>query len=386
MAITHRVSPRAIAQTLLREPLSSAQSLVLTAAQVTLPEAARIQMKTIAEAMNPEEWAEAVRFADAHGLASLLWHHLVREDLHPLLPLSIAEHLHQGYHERLLTQLRLAHTLKLLIAHCRESGIAVLPFKGVTLGERLYSNLGLRPSVDLDVLIAPHISQRRAYHALAAQFATCEARHIRIELGWDIVRRPPYQSVFPRAAIWERSQMTTFRGLPCRQLALADELRYLCTHCALHSFKRLIWLVDIAELLHKTQEEGDWSWSHFAQDTINGGVAFPVAACLIAAQQWLHASAPDDALAMLAEAATTPQEQARWATLQEPHLFVHRGVLALRSTASFAERWQLAHTTFWPDLAYLYDNADWSPGHSALLARLYRLQRIVRRGLHRHMP
>jgi hypothetical protein len=137
--------------------------------------------------------------------------------------------------------------------------------KGPPLGERLYGEAALRPSVDLDLLVAaadldravaalgaagwrvpaePTARWQRRHHhhlALARPGATDLELHFRAASGFG--------GALPAEGLLARATPGEFRGQPVRLLAPEDEALYLAVHAAGHGLGRLLWLVDVKSLL-----------------------------------------------------------------------------------------------------------------------------------------
>jgi len=58
-------------------------------------------------------------------------------------------------------------------------------------------------------------------------------------------------------ALWAATEIRPVHGVETRVLAPEHELAYLCAHALQHSFSRLIWLVDIAEIHRREKIDGD---------------------------------------------------------------------------------------------------------------------------------
>src|SRR5262249_51417634 len=130
---------------------------------------------------------------------------------------------------------------------------------------------------------------------------------------------------------------------PARYLCSADELRYLCYHyAAQHREERLIWLVDIAELVRALPE--GWDWDEFCAETIQRDLAMPVATSLRRAERWLGLEVPAEALAALCRAASRPQERRAWRAARAGRSElrgIYKSVLAQPGTrARLAFLWQ----------------------------------------------
>jgi hypothetical protein len=330
-----------------------------------------------AASLAPDEWQETLQLAETHGLLSLLWYHLAKEELNDLMPLTLWKAASAAYRSQLLVQMRLAYALRQALAACNQAGIKVMLHKGPALAQRLYGRLGPRPSVDLDLLIHPETSQKKAYQALASLYARWHTARIQVELSWQLVRRPPYRACFPSNTIWQRALPSTFGTQPCFTLAPADELSYLCAHYAWHGMARLLWLVDIAELLSCVAQDSAWNWLTFMVETRAAGIALPVILAFLQARTLLGAFVPEDVFIQLCQAAQSIEEQRRWQALVEPKLSLRKAFFYMRSGNSWREHLMTIKTLVWPDPAYLYDCHDFIPGHSLTRARLHRLSRLL---------
>ncbi len=147
-------------------------------------------------------------------------------------------------------------------------GIRTVPLKGPVLAERLYPDPALRPSSDLDLLVADADFDRAA--------AALEELGYALDRGWSAayqrrhhhhvsLHRPPgptvelhYRAVsgfgtfLPGEELIARAHpFATATGAPALVLSPEDELLHLCLHAAGHLFQRLGWLEDVALLLER---------------------------------------------------------------------------------------------------------------------------------------
>lgn len=151
------------------------------------------------------------------------------------------------------------------------AGVVPLPYKGPALSLQLYGELGLRRSIDLDVVV-PHAAYPRAREALVrmglAPRGGHSARQERALFTWlgqasfgtgasDFVelhwRFAPAQFPFaltPEAAI-ARSTSTMVAGRELRLMARDDLLVTLAMHGARHFYERLEWLAGVARLVRE---------------------------------------------------------------------------------------------------------------------------------------
>jgi hypothetical protein len=157
-----------------------------------------------------------------------------------------------------------------LIDRFRTAGISVIAFKGPSLAAALYGDVALRPFDDLDLFVrkadvpgAQAVLLRHGFRALHPLTDGQEARHLEtdcercyvedrhrvaVDLHW--ASTPGYFSIpFEPQKWWERSSVMTLGDREVSVLSPEDLLLYLCVHGAKHSWQRLLWVTDVAELV-----------------------------------------------------------------------------------------------------------------------------------------
>ena len=154
--------------------------------------------------------------------------------------------------------------LKSVLHAFAERGIPVVPLKGPSLAGRVYGNAALRPSRDLDLLVA-RADWARAEAALEGMgFVAGETddhhrpwsrQTTKLELHFDAEN--PLAFDFRVADALERARPAEFRGELCRLLAPEDELLYLCLHAARHRYERLSFALDLRLAFEKLATE-EW--------------------------------------------------------------------------------------------------------------------------------
>jgi hypothetical protein len=165
---------------------------------------------------------------------------------------------------------RLAHELARLTVALEQGGIRSLSFKGAVLAASVYGNVGLRPFNDLDIIVHPDDACRAARALANAGFPDwhvstvdrsrhlrCECEHsfirsdgVVVDLHWRLSRRHfPFPLDFDD--MWRRAvPCSLWPGGPVvPNLGAADSLQALCMHGAKHTWERLSWVCDIAQLL-----------------------------------------------------------------------------------------------------------------------------------------
>lgn len=283
--------------------------------------------------LNGAEWERLAVLAGEQGMQGLVLEHMAAAGLLPVMPEHVSQSLLAAYRAAWIRNRRLRGQQAHIIQALSACSIEVMPIKGVVLAERCYGELALRPITDLDFLVHradvpaigrvlvglgyqalygehdPHEFYGLVYHTIAYYGGD----GVLIELHWELASLPAYLPRLRVDDLWSRSIAIQFAGQPVRVLAPADELRYLCFHyAAQHQLARLIWLVDIAELVRTLTAE--WEWPDFVDQTIMLGLATPVAVALERTQSLLGVHLSSGILADLWQAAAARREVSAWSS------------------------------------------------------------------------
>jgi hypothetical protein len=297
----------------------------------TLSPEALAELRATGAQLTVADWEQVAKLAGDDGMQSLVLQHSAAAGLLEEMPEAVSSSMLSAYRRDWIRNRHLRGEHARVIQTLSAAGIEIMPIKGVQLAERCYGELALRPILDLDLLVhrrdLPTIetmlaelgylpiygsSQKFDFYELAYNALVFCARDGEvIELHWQLANLPAY---LPRLAVddlWRRAVPIQFAGLPVHGLSSSDELRYLCFHyAAQHQSARLIWLVDIAEMVN-TLPVG-WEWQAFVDETIERGLATPVAVALDRAQHMLGTRLPAGILPQLRQASTASRERRAW--------------------------------------------------------------------------
>ena len=219
------------------------------------------------------EWDRLAENAREHGVFTLLVHECDRAGI--AVPPQIRDesarhHAIVGvWHSHLVTSL---DELGEIFSRTK---LSVVALKGPLLGERLYPEGALRPSVDLDLLVAEHdldpavdaleAAGWQADMGPTAAYARQHHHHLQLRkeshppLELHFRARVGFGTVLSGADLIRRSQAApTLAGRGLRVLAAEDEFVYLAVHAAAHGFVRLMWLYDLKLLCTKYATAIDW--------------------------------------------------------------------------------------------------------------------------------
>ncbi len=225
------------------------------------------------------DWDYVLRKAREHRIMPLVCRSL---DAFPeAVPKEILHRLQSDFFAHARRNLFFTGELLKLLALMEEHGISAVPYKGPVLSASAYGNVVLRTFVDLDVLIherdilrAKELLLSRGFQTLKTQLTRAqeEARlrsrdqkdivfvhpdlAIKVDLHWRIASL----FLFPLESgpLWQRLGTIGLGGASVSNFSAEDMLLILCVHGAKHSFKRLQWICDIAELI-RANPNMDWN-------------------------------------------------------------------------------------------------------------------------------
>lgn len=216
------------------------------------------------------DWTTIVQTALRHGVAGLLCRSLrglpageVPQDIFDAAGVFLAHAEAQG------TTL-VGHLFDVLDVLAAE-GIPALPFKGPVLGMLAHASATIRPSLDLDVLI-PRQDMDRGVAALGrlgyrhgenlsprmlANYYDNNGQIILFAEGRTPVE--PHCAFAPRAlsvhldmnGLWDRARPLDVAGRAVLSLSPEDTLLIACLHGCKDKWWRLLWVADVAALIHR---------------------------------------------------------------------------------------------------------------------------------------
>jgi hypothetical protein len=166
-----------------------------------------------------------------------------------------------------------------LVARLAGAGIDALPFKGPALAVSAYGNLALRQFADLDILVRErdHASAKALLASLGYRWQApltssqescyldfdCQQQFLRddgevmVELHWALA--PKYFAfAYEGERLWRGLTRASLGGADVLGFCPEDLLLILCAHGAKHSWERLGWICDVAEMI-RAHPQLDWA-------------------------------------------------------------------------------------------------------------------------------
>ena len=224
------------------------------------------------------DWTRFVQKAIDHGLAGLAGHTLSRVGP-AMVPADILAAFGLYLEETRIRNQALADELIEIIGRLALKGIDAIPFKGPTMAQQVYGDLGFRVFRDLDFLVRDadygpaiailgELGIRRNGDLTGAQYDM-----IHWIQGQEILRNTssgtmiePHTRLTARklaldidhAGLWHRAQGTMFNGHAVKLFAPEDQFLMLAVHGGKELWWRMNWACDIAEFI-RSQPALDWA-------------------------------------------------------------------------------------------------------------------------------
>lgn len=255
------------------------------------------------------DWAVLLKMADFNGLFPLLYWHLNQSatDLVPADQLHVFRDRFQRHAEHVLG---LTAELIKILTQFEEHGILAVPYKGPALASRLYGDVGLRQSGDLDIVVARKDVAAAQSHLEELGF---RPRYPMSSVARDFILRSRYNVTLDRQGgpmvelhwaftvpamgfslnldqIKPRLGELVLGGVRLRDFSSEDLLLILCVHGAKDCWYRLEWLSGVAELIRKEVI----SWSEVIDRAIDLRIDRTLLLGLVLAHDLLDAPVPAD--------------------------------------------------------------------------------------------
>jgi hypothetical protein len=223
------------------------------------------------------DWRETCDLAEHHNVIPLLCRSLL--DFAELVPAPVLADLRRRYEDNARNGLRFVAELSRILECLEQCGVAAVPFKGPVLAETVYGDVGLRSFSDLDVLVlAADVPRAKAAlaslgYSPSSPLSDAEERAYMdsgyeyvfdgpagrnlLEIQWRILPRF-YAIDFEFGGFFQRASQATLGDRVVKTLCREDLLLVLAVHAAKHGWARLIWLRDIAGLVHDHSLDFGW--------------------------------------------------------------------------------------------------------------------------------
>jgi len=99
------------------------------------------------------DWDEVLKSADWHGIEPLLYHNLKNIPESEYIPKEIMSKLNKSFYQTTASNMAIYDELNLVLEEFQKRDIPAIVIKGAALAKTVYGNIGLRPMIDIDLLV-----------------------------------------------------------------------------------------------------------------------------------------------------------------------------------------------------------------------------------------
>lgn len=227
------------------------------------------------------DWHCIVDKAERQGVAQFLYYHLSGlEEIWNVIPEKCKVRLKQFYYtvlsQNAVTQIELQKVISLL----NNAQIPAIVLKGASLLETVYKNIGLRPMVDVDLLvkkedlsqiksvlhyagyIKPDNLDQENLEKFGAEVRLYKNGGLFLDIHANLSQYERFQNVFQIDAdeeVWSISRIIQSREGNLRILSTEHQILHLCLHQAMsHAFCGLFRFIDLRETILAYSQEINW--------------------------------------------------------------------------------------------------------------------------------
>jgi hypothetical protein len=272
-----------------------------------------------------------------------------------MIPASV-EKLIEAYAKVASTNRAIFTKLRIVLSQFREHGIDSILLKGSDILPRLYGVMGLRPMVDVDLLV--HAEDLPAIDHLLTHlgyFPLIDGNPAYVDpdntLALDIITKVWYVDD-DQNVIWQRVERRDFEGIPIKGLGANDLLVYLTAYNVVHrGYLSASFAQDIALLVEKE----DIDWAFVADEASRCHLKIPMYHGLsFVVTRYAGAPIPDHVLRSLAPA-TLSERLWYWffQKLVTDKQVAELGHLLLFLTQPSFKKWRWLRDAFFPSSAFL---------------------------------
>jgi hypothetical protein len=248
------------------------------------------------------------RLADEHGVIAHLAAALSTVP-DARIPAALLDSLRSRHRSQLLFTLSMTAELFRILELFRKSEVESMVVKGPVLSLRAYGDPAARQYVDLDLLVR-HGDIRRAAEMLIAAGYECRVPAAAIRAGRIpgeyFFRRPNTDIIFelhtedsfryfplplPIEDYFQQRVFLPLDGQPVPALSAAHEFVLIAIHGAKHFWERLMWISDVAAMVHNRSE---LNWKKVRQAAADVGAERMVRVALLLSERLLGVRVPGE--------------------------------------------------------------------------------------------
>ncbi len=204
------------------------------------------------------------------GLAPLMFHHCRKLDILSYLSEPSRKLISRIYQETFLINSHYLRFLKELGETLEQQNLKIIILKGASLLKSVYQDIGLRPMEDIDIMVHPanlqdlkNILKTKGFRPDEIYPDTFKKGILHLDLHVDFLSTHRIKSRkgllnLNLEEIWQRAVPAGEYGPCIYRLSRHDNMIALLSHLLKHGYRRLIWFVDIKEIIEVEGKKNDW--------------------------------------------------------------------------------------------------------------------------------
>ena len=216
-------------------------------------------------------WEQLILLAQSEGVDGLLYHHLCRLD-GVGIPEAYRDGLKNRHSEYRRNQASMIDAARCISEHLQQNRLSAITIQGLSLIQ-IYGTSGIRPMGDMDILVKPddrdrvvNLLQDIGYRIPNPVYPNNLIKnrlwldiHTHI-LNLDRIRSRRYVFPMDLSALWSRAFTLFESSTGILKPDPIDNFVLLSAHALKHGYSRMIWLVDLCELLKSLlSQKNDWN-------------------------------------------------------------------------------------------------------------------------------
>lgn len=220
------------------------------------------------------DWDLFLKKSFQEGVSGLIFYNLSRSGKQSLVPPQVYQKLEDDYIANTGRNVFVSQQLEEIIGSFQRGSLRALLLRGAAFFNRIYPHLGIRSMGDIDFVVcssdhgkAKEIFSNTGYEPAKGYPFLFYKRELEDKLSVDLhldrvgfwrIPITPFRFSINNPDIWNQS-VSWDEGRPCvKMLSVYDAIFASCIHMVKHSFQRLIWFIDIVELINHAGASFNW--------------------------------------------------------------------------------------------------------------------------------
>jgi hypothetical protein len=202
-----------------------------------------------------------IDLAVKEGLTGFLYKSLLKAGLLETLNPHHKQRLYTAYYLTIRHNLKLIHALNVILKPLIQKQVQVVLMQGISLLQQVYRDIGLRPMKDMDIWVLPNqydgladslirqgFERNSIYPGTFSKGEVVLDIHTHIFWG-DRIKSRDMLINLGQEEIFNNARIINAEKTAAMCLSPSDQFLYLSMHALKHNLERLIWLVDIKNLV-----------------------------------------------------------------------------------------------------------------------------------------